>query len=1112
MQSKFFTMIITAVLALSMALPETVLAAQTQDVSLFAPDTAVTLIVEVEGDATLAASAANALGAKAYLATDAAEKSKEAALSMQADVLEEIRTDVVPAAEKGFTYTTLFNGFSIDATYQDIEKIESLPGVKNVYISYEHEVPELFMTDAVDMGSIPAVWEDSAFRGEGQVIAIIDSEFDTTHEFFQTAPENPRLSKEDILSLFPEEGDENDVEKTGTRVYKSEKIPFAYDYYYHSGDTIKRSTDKAHGTHVAGIAAGKNGTAADGSTFSGVAPEAQLLLMKISSSSGGIPDALAVAAMDDAAKMGANAINMSFGTDYMPVEKGSVYVEPIANARNAGILVNASSGNSSRGYQESMIPTQYIDYGAAGTPGIFSGATSVASADNLVKTTPSGTLKLSGGNEVTYNLAWSDSEFYTALADSEQEYVYCGYGRAEDFAGINVTGKVALVRRGENTFAEKADNAAAAGAAALIIWNNKRSAMQTTALSLPACAVMPAAGEQLLGAETKTFTVTSPQTRVTISGFSSWGATGSLEIKPDLTAPGGMIYSSYASVSNPYATYSGTSMATPYLCGVTALMSQYIEQSQPTLTGIEKAETIESLLMSTATVITQANGIPESPRRQGAGLANAQAATETPAVLLGKTGETKLNLGYDSENTFTLEFRVRNFSAQPVTYNIAGVDVLTDNYMEINGVDSITDMRRLPAEYSAPETVTVAANGETAVSIQVTVSEDVLLENAAHFPNGFFIDGYVYLKSADSQLPELHIPYSKFHGDWKSVPYFDATRYDGNSVLYLADNPSTGTYLYAAYNSLKRPLGQYRLADTGTSADFEQEILDKKYIALSPNGDGMFDTLEVAAQPLRNVNTQISVLDADGEACLNYTPFVLCKFYTNALKLPHVSDLPAGDYQLVFSGVAASDTDFSNPQDSFMLPFTIDLEAPQVLCAYLSPDKNTLTVTASDNHYLQGAVAYTEETGESGGINAPFVQTEAGSTARLVLDVSGMDTDNLQVKIYDYAMNSTVCSAAAYPFGVSHTLTSYETKDGSTYVTFRIQNYTSAAVVPMLAFYNANQLVQVVSGEEALASGSTEYTFTVPGTVDADSVQLFIWDSIDKMHPLADRAVYDLTA
>ena len=80
------------------------------------------------------------------------------------------------------------------------------------------------------------------------------------------------------------------------------------------------------------------------------------------------------------------------------------------------------------------------------------------------------------------------------------DLVYAGIGRPEDFAGIDVTGNVALIQRGELTFVEKIRNAEAAGAASVLIFNNRPGMFFVTAPSdsVPVLKADQPEGERLL--------------------------------------------------------------------------------------------------------------------------------------------------------------------------------------------------------------------------------------------------------------------------------------------------------------------------------------------------------------------------------------------------------------------------------------------------------------------------------------------------------------------------------------------------------------------------------------------------------------------------------------
>ena len=116
-----------------------------------------------------------------------------------------------------------------------------------------------------------------------------------------------------------------------------------------------------------------------------------------------------------------------------------------------------------------------------------------------------------------------------------------------------------------------------------------------------------------------------------MSDFSSWGPTPSLGLKPEITAHGGDIKSSVP--GGGYDHLSGTSMATPNLCGIVVLIRQYIKETYPDLTAKEMNDMANQLLMSSSTIILNEEGNPYSPRKQGAGLASLYNAVNTDAYI-----------------------------------------------------------------------------------------------------------------------------------------------------------------------------------------------------------------------------------------------------------------------------------------------------------------------------------------------------------------------------------------------------------------------------------------------------------------------------------------------
>lgn len=180
----------------------------------------VTFIVEVEGEPALAVSELyNEYKIK---------KATEEILDNQAKVMSEIKKEVSKKAEKGFVYTALFNGFSIEGKKADLEEIKNLDGVKNFFISQKTQVYKPLLNHTGELSYIEYA-HDLGYSGKGQVIAVVDSFCDTGHEFFDTAPDEPRYSKSDIDKLLKTKT-LNSGTTSANQVYKNAKIPYAFNY------------------------------------------------------------------------------------------------------------------------------------------------------------------------------------------------------------------------------------------------------------------------------------------------------------------------------------------------------------------------------------------------------------------------------------------------------------------------------------------------------------------------------------------------------------------------------------------------------------------------------------------------------------------------------------------------------------------------------------------------------------------------------------------------------------------------------------------------------------------------------------------------------------------
>ena len=195
-----------------------------------------------------------------------------------------------------------------------------------------------------------------------------------------------------------------------------------------------------------------------------------------------------------------------------------------------------------------------------------------------------------------------------------------------------------------------------------------------------------------------------------MSDFSSWGVPETLELKPEITAPGGNIYSVNGMVAGgkSYESMSGTSMAAPQMAGIAAIMAEYIRENDLVeKTGLSIRQLSQSLLMSTAeALMEESSEYWYSVLQQGAGLARPDLATTSPTyILMGEDatayavdGKVKVELGDDPDKTgvYSFSFSIHNFSDADAAYSI-GTELFTQY---TNGTYLYADTAPLSAEVS----------------------------------------------------------------------------------------------------------------------------------------------------------------------------------------------------------------------------------------------------------------------------------------------------------------------------------------------------------------------------------------------------------------------------
>lgn len=260
----------------------------------------------------------------------------------------------------------------------------------------------------------------------------------------------------------------------------------------------------------------------------------------------------------------------------------------------------------------------------------------------------------------------------------------------------------------------------------------------------------------------------SDEGRVAVpADYSSWGPASSLHLTPALLAFGGPSVSASASGNDQYRSDYGTSMASPSAAGLFATLLQVLRERGVT-DKAQAAQLAQGLLESTAQVLEDAGGVPVSPRKQGAGLADLSAAASSALVILDPLAE----LGENEEGRFTLSFTLRNLGRKAITAALR-TTVLTDAYEEREGAYySALAARNITGGVTVDggKSVTVPAGGEAKVSLTLTVGSSLRRELAAVFPNGFYVEGYV---TASGGGQSVHAVFLGYCGDWEAAPVLE---------------------------------------------------------------------------------------------------------------------------------------------------------------------------------------------------------------------------------------------------------------------------------------------------------------------------------------------------
>ena len=725
------------------------------------------------GDSLLAADAENAPTAWFVELTGApaTTKSGKNALANERKAFRQAANSAGITFTERYAFDTLWNGLSINASASDIKKIRGIEGVQSVWPVIAIDAPEMpgasnpDLATAIAMTGADIAQTVLGYTGTGVKVAIMDTGIDIDHADLG-GDGVPRHNSE----LFP-----------------TARVAYGYDLV---GDDFNFDSSsptfnpvptpdpipddcQGHGTHVAGIA-GANGA------VTGVAPDIMFGAYRVFGCTGSTSADIMIAAMEMAFADGMQILNMSIGSSFQWPQ----YPTAVASSRlvELGMVVVASIGNSGT-----------AGLYAAGAPGLGQNVIGAASVDNSHVFLPVFNID---DQQIGYRpMAFAGP---TPTSGTE-EYVYIGLACNDVPLEGDPAGKAALILRGDCSFREKAVNAINAGATSVVIYNHSPGVVNGT-LVTPIDGVTPVVGISDIDGQYMKDSAVIPDLTWTdqsasslnptgglISSFSSYGLSPDLALKPDITAPGGSIFSTYPLEKGGYATLGGTSMASPHVAGAAALLLQ----AKPGTQAMDVRDVLQNSSDPILLNIAPFPGLLEVVHRQGAGLVDIDDAILADTLV--QPG--KISVGEGEAGPHSQVLTISNNSDSEATYDL-GFD------LAISTSGLTTDIGfwfgNSLVEFDQ-DSVTIPAGGSTMITATI-IPDD--------FPDPDFLGskdfglygGYITVQDQAGGEP-LRVPYAGFVGDYQRIEHMAGDPFGlpwltvliGNS-FFKVNGPSDWTY------------------------------------------------------------------------------------------------------------------------------------------------------------------------------------------------------------------------------------------------------------------------------------------------------------------------------
>lgn len=674
--------------------------------------------------------------------TYAIDESLKKEILLEQQELEEKLTKISPDIRVLYRYRMVLNALAVEAPQSLSKEINEIEELDYVEADERFSLPQTVLSsvlpsargleDSNSMKIIGALDMNTKLniRGKGVRVGIVDSGVDYTHKMFG-GPADATIFKSIDASkdspLFPTakvKGGRDFVGaifNTGSHIY-DHKIPQP------DNNPIDQS---GHGTHVAGTVAGVG----DGTvTYNGAAPEAEIYALKVFGDKGGsTSDTTVIAALEYAADPNQDfdnsdrlhVVNLSLGGSYG--KPHSLYNLAVSNLTNGGTLAVVSAGNA--GAVTNIV----------GSPSTADDALSVAaSIDDMEQNWQFPAVEFSTLNQskiFAEAVEGTTTKPIRLVGNITGKLVYVGDAAVDLTPEMlaSVQGHVALIDRGAVSFDEKINRVK--GAIGIVMVNNNDEPPFRMGgegkFEIPGIMISKALGDvlkqEMLSAEAKIQflsqdKIKKPELIDTLAGFSSQGPrTIDSLIKPEITAPGYNIISAGFGSGVKAARMSGTSMSSPHMAGLAALLFEY----RPELTPRE----IKALLMNSSVRVDDRDGVVYPISRQGAGRANVYSAAMSEFLILDAAvslGEVQPILAQNIQKKIT----IKNLTSSPISVAFKSIShPLMSITPQVSSVqlagaeskDIIVDMSLLPIGVTTLEldAFLIAESGNTTAGVPI---------------------------------------------------------------------------------------------------------------------------------------------------------------------------------------------------------------------------------------------------------------------------------------------------------------------------------------------------------------------------------------------------------